>query len=166
MASASLSFSQLSPNVVQTHTGICMAGGALTVSTTVCPSTVLNMCRVPNGATIIDYWLHARTGAAAQTFQIGTSQMPSGIMKVLTACESLTLSSQVVNGPYGTNNQGYWRGPGDGDLLPVRISLSDDVQPANVWLQLRCGEGCSASAYFTFMVFYTMSGLIGHNTIR
>lgn len=178
MASVSLSFSQLVPQVKAVHTGIIAAGGALSTSaglTTICPSTVLNFCQVPNRATLLDFWIRIQTGGASQTLQIGTSQTPSGIMSVTTLSQTYSISTQsAAPAPYGVFNQGYIRAPGGTtgavtgvtDLMPVRISISDDVSPASVWLQGRVGAGCSASAFFTFMVFYTMDGLTGHTTIR
>ena len=177
MATLSLTFSQLSAAGKSVHTGVNVIGGALSVSATVCPSTILHMVPVLNGATLLDFKLRIATGGADQTIQIGTSQTPSGIMSLTTLSQSYStsLSGQlVVPTTYGIFNQGWIQGfggttglkTGVTDLLPVRISLSDDVSPARIWVQGRVGVACSASAFFTFILFYTMDGLAGHTTIR
>lgn len=176
MASATLTFSQFSENLKAVHTGMIFAGGALSRSATVCASSVLNMVKVPDGATLLDFWARIHTGGASQTFEIGTSQTPSGIMAVttlsVTFCYSATAENLVLSPTdYGVMGQGWIRCPGGTrgsafDLMPTRISLSDDVQPASVWIQGRVGADCSDSAFFTFCLFYTMDGTIGHTTIR
>lgn len=174
MASATLTFSQLRPTPNAIHVGMTWAAGALSRSATVCASSVLNMVQVPNGATLLDFWLRVHTGGASQNIQIGTSNTPSGIMSITTLSQTFSHSG-TAQGIYGVFNQGYIRAPGGTagtgagatqDLMPVRISLSDDVQPASVWVQGRLGAGCSESAYFTFVLFYSTDGAPGHTTIR
>jgi hypothetical protein len=176
MASATLTFSQFSPGVKKVHTGIIANGGHLSVATTVCPSTVLAMCQVASGTTLLDYWLRIQTGGASQTFQMGTSATPSGILSVLTLSQTYSISTQAAApAQYGIFNQGVIRGGGgtSGDitgaltnLMPTKISLSDDVQPSSVYIQGKVGAGCSASAFFTAMFFYTNDGMAGRTTIR
>ena len=181
MTSASLTFSQFSPNVKQIHTGIVAVGGHLSRSVTVCPSTVLNMVQVPNGCTLVDFWLRIQNAADddQQSVQIGTSQTPSGIMSITTLTQTYSFSASIsldvlTLNIVGDANHGAIRCPGGTrgatdattDLMPVRISLSDDAQPSNVWVQARLGGGVSATAFFTFMLFYTCDGLAGRTTIR
>ena len=180
MASATITFSEFRPNVNVVHTGVNVTGGSLSTSaalTTICPSTVMHMCRVPSGATLLDFWLRIQTGGASQTVQIGTSGSPSGIMSITTLSQtySVSASSQlVVPSPYGVFDQGWLRAPGGTraatgattNLMPVHISLSDDVQPRTVWVQGNLGAGVSASAFFTFLLYFTTDGLPGHTTIR
>lgn len=178
MATATLTFSQFSPGVKKVHTGMIANGGALSVATTVCPSTVLQIVAMPHGATICDYWARIQTGGASQTFQMGTSATRSAILSLLTLSQtySTSLSGQaIVPTPYGIFNQGVFRGAGGTsgditgaltDLLPVQISLSDDAQPQHVYVLGTVGAGCSASAFFTIMFFYTCDGMKGRKTIR
>ena len=172
MASVTVTFSQLQDAVKSVHTGVIAAAGAISRSVTISASGVLNMVRVPNHSTLLDFWLKVHTGGASQTVQIGTSQTPSGIMSVTTLSQTYSISGQVAAPTaYGDNNTGVIRAPGGTkggaiDLMPVRISLSDDVQPSSVWVQGRLGAAISASAFFTFCLFYTMDGLRGHTTIR
>ncbi len=175
MASATLTFSQFSPGAKYAHTGVVANGGHLTVCTTVCPSTVLAIVKVPNKSTIIDFWGRVQTGGADQTMQIGTSATRSGIMSVLTLSQTFSISTQAA-GPtgYGIFNQGVFRGGGGTaglatgvtNLLPMKISLSDDVTPSNVTIQATMGVGCSASAFFTFMFLYVCDGMAGRTTNR
>jgi hypothetical protein len=53
-----------------------------------------------------------------------------------------------------------------GDLMPVRISLSDNAQPATTRIQMVLRAAISASMVLSWMLFYTMDGLTGHTTIR
>jgi hypothetical protein len=177
MASATLTFSQFSPGVKYLHAGVAANGGHLTVCTTVCPSTVLSIVKVPNKSTIIDFWGRVQTGGADQTMQMGTSFTRSGIMSVTTLSQSYStsLSGQlVVPTAYGIFNQGVFRGGGGTtglatgvtNLMPAKISLSDDVSPSNVAIQATMGVACSASAFFTFMFLYVCDGMAGRTTIR
>lgn len=177
MASATLTFSQFSPGAKKVHTGMIANGGHLSVATTVCPSTVLQIVAMPHGATICDYWARIQSGGTTQTFQMGTSATRSAILSLLTLSQtySTSLSGQaIVPTPYGIFNQGVFRGAGGTsgavlgattDLLPVQISLSDDATPQHVYI-LGTGTDVSASAFFTIMFFYTCDGMKGTKTIR
>lgn len=181
MASATLTFSQFSPGVKYNHVGNLSNGGHLSVSTTVCPSTVLSIVRVPNFCTLLDFWARVATNNlnGDQTMQIGTSFTRSAIMSVTTLCQSFSVSVSnqlVLPTPYGLFNQGVFRGGGGTtgvataatNLMPVKISLSDDANPSPSWtaLQATMGVGASASAFFTFMFTYTCDGMAGRTTIR
>ena len=182
MATATVTFSQFLPNIGLVHTGVNVCGGHLSRSVTLSPSGRLKMCVLPNQATIVDFWLRTQNAADddQQTWQIGTSATRSGIMSVTTVTQTYsfsasisldTLTLQIV----GDANHGTIRAPGGTrgditgaltDLLPVKISLSDDAQPLNVWVIGTLGAGVSASAFFTFLMFYTNNGMAGRTTIR
>lgn len=175
MASVTLTFSQFSPGAKYAHTGVIANGGHLSVSTTVCPSTVLSIVKVPNKSTVIDFWGRVQTGGADQTMQIGTSATRSCILSLLTLSQTFSISTQATNSNYGLFNQGVFRGGGGTggvitgattNLLPMKVSLSDDVVPSNVALQANMGVGCSASAFFTFMFLYVCDGMAGRTTNR
>jgi len=166
--------SQLTSNAKATHTGVNVVGSALSLSVTGTASSVILLSRVPTGATLVDWILRIHTGGADQTVKLGTSASPSGIMSITTLTQTYSLSvgtTEEIN-IYGDSNRGYLRAPGGtsggtgNDFMPVRISLSDDVQPASVWIQATLGVAISASAYFTWTLFYTMDGMRGHTTIR
>lgn len=166
MATLSFTLSQFAPNVKATHTGITTAGGAASISATISPSSIIHFCQVPNGATLVDFWV--KFGGQAidtQTMQIGTSQTPSGIMAATTLSLTFCASASAPT-ILGIHNQSWLRAPGGSDLLPVRISLSDDAQPSSIWVQGRLSKTVSGSFYITFLLFYTMDGLIGHTSIR
>ncbi len=177
MASLTFTFSQLQSEVVQRHVGIVAAGGAYSWAVTMSPSSVMALCRVPDGATIVDFWMRYSSGAAAQTLELGTSQTPSGIMSLttLSSTYSLSVGTAELVSIYGNNDRGVIDARSGGtrgnrgaitDLLPVRISLSDDYQPNWVWVQGRGTTSISATAFATFMLFSTSDGLTGHPTIR
>ena len=126
-------------------------------------ASVFLLVRVPNGATIVDWHLHITTGSTTnQTVQIGTSASPSGIAALfsLSTSFSASISLDVVAAEIADH-----RAP-KGDRLPVRISLSDDVQPAEVWIQLAVTADICATAFMSFTLFYVMDGLTGRRTIR
>jgi len=160
---------QFSPNLKAVHTGIVAVGSRTSICATGTAASVLLLGNVPNGATLVDWWAHIITAGADQTVQIGTSNSPSGIAALfsLTQCFSLSPSA---GGPtllriVGATNSNDYRAP-QGDRLPVRISLSDDVQPTQVMVQAVLGTAISASALFSWMLFYTMDGTVGNTTIR
>ena len=168
---ATFTASQLASNVKAVHTGLVIVGAALSTCASGTASSVILLSRVPHGATLVDFWLRLHSGGASQTVKIGTSASPSGIMSITTL--SLTLSESETYPPfYGVFNQGWIRAPGGttggtgNDFMPVRISLSDDVQPAEVWVQAELGINISNSLFLTWCLFYTMDGLTGHTTIR
>jgi len=157
--------SLLNANVKATHTGIIPVGAHVSVSATGTASSVVLLNFVPSGATLVDWWYRYQSGAAEQSIEIGTSASPSGIQAMTSL--SLTLSHsgsiQVIAGTFGRS---YYRAPMGGDLMPVRISLSDDVQPATARIQMVLRTAISASLVLTWMLFYTMDGLAGRSTIR
>lgn len=172
---ATFTASQLNSNTKAVHTGVIVAGSALSLSVTGTASSIILLSKVPSGATLLDWWMRIHTGGASQTVKLGTSASPSGIMSITTLSQtySTSLSGQaIVPTPYGVFNQGWFRAPGGtagattNDLMPVRISLSDDAQPREVWIQATLGVAISASAFLTWTLFYTMDGLTGHTTIR
>jgi hypothetical protein len=170
---ATFTASQFSSNVKAVHTGIVSVGAALSLTETAAAASVILLNKVPHGATLVDFWIRFYAqGADAQTLEIGTSDSPSGIMQITSMSQTFTESATDVANIYGVFNQGWLRAPGGttggtgGDLMPVRISLSDDLQPAEVWIQLRIGVAISASMYLTWCLFYTMDGMGGHTTIR
>lgn len=181
MATVSFTFSQLhgaagvpAPVV---HTGVNLTGAALSLAVNTSASSVFRVLTMPGqGTTLVDFWLRIQTGGASQTVQLGTSATNSGIMSVTTLSQTFSYSStqSILNIGAGVMNQGWIRAPGGTsgvatgitDLLPVRLSVSDDVQPLTVDIQMRLGAAISSSAFFTFMLFYTSNGLKGHTTIR
>lgn len=184
MATATVSFSQFAPGVKQVHTGIMCNGAAMTIAasggqaTTFCASSIGKMLPLPHGATIVDFWAKCAFGGANTNVKFGTSNTDSGIMAPYTMSMTFSLSASVsldllvlTPVPFGDNDRGTIRAPGGTrggaqDLMPVRISLSDDANPRFVWLQTKLSAAQSDSAFMTVMFFYTMDGMLGHTTIR
>jgi|GEM_PF-5208855 len=180
MATATVTFSQLrGNNIQQVHTGYNVTGGALSRSVTLSPSGRLKMWKLPNFAVITDFWIRIQNPPDddQQSFQMGTSATRSGIMAIRTLTATYTFSAsisldvvtldladtpKVIRAPGGTRGLAT----GVNDLMPVKISLSDDAQPSNVWVIGTLGAGISASAYMTGLMMYVMDGLAGHTTIR
>ncbi len=165
---ASFTASLLSANIKAVHTGIVAVGGATSNSATTTASSVVLLSKVPHGATLVDWWFRFQSGAADAGAEIGTSNSPSGIMAMTTLSLTLSHSGTIIAGTPigGTFNRNYYRAPMGGDLMPVRISLSDDVQPAEVWVKMTFRTALSESMALTWMLFYTTDGLKGHTTIR
>lgn len=169
MASVTTTFSVFGPGPKAVHTGVIVAGGHHSASATISASGVLRMVQVPDQATLVDFWLKVATGGADQTFEIGTSNTPSGIMAITTLTSTYSLSvgtaeeiniiNNTLRAPGGTTG-------GTSDLMPVHVSLSDSVEPQSVWIQGRLTADASASAFFTFCLFYTMDGMPGRTNIR
>lgn len=143
------------PNVKAPHTGIQIASGHVTTADTGTAGSKFLMCKVPNGAVIVDYYLYGDDAAdASQTYKIGTSASPSGIMAVWS-------NTGVASLRFGGAS-------GGGDKLPVKISLSDDnaAVQEGVWIAITAAVAISESADYTLMVWYTMDGTKGRTTIR
>ncbi len=163
--------SQLSSDAKAVHTGVIVTSSALSLTVTGTASSIFLLSRVPNGATLVDFVLRFQSAGLSQTIKIGTSASPSGIMQITTM--SLTYShSGTQQVDYGLAGQGWIRSPGGSrnnkvnDFMPVRLSLSDDLQPASVWIQATAGHDICQSAFLVWTLFYTMDGLRGHTTIR
>ena len=179
MATATNTFSQFSPVLKAVHTGLGATGGHLSVAATISPSSRLKMVELPHNATITDFWLRIQCAADddQQNFQMGTSATRSGIMAITTLTATFTFSASIsldvlTLNLHRTPNQiqapGGTRGAVDGttDLMPVHISISDDVSPRRLWIIGTLGAGVSASAFMTLMMVYTMDGMRGRTTIR
>jgi len=165
---ATYTASLLESNVKAVHTGVIAVGAHSNPSLTGTAGSIILLNTVPHGATLLDWWAHISTGAAtAQTIKLGTSNTPSGIASLFSLTQTFSLSAgtaEVVLVAGIFNAQNYRAGMDD--LMPVKISLSDDVQPSSVQLRATIGAAISASALFTWTLFYTMDGLAGHTTIR
>lgn len=152
-----------SPSTV--HTGVHVTGGVITISGTTTAATVVYLCQVPNGATIIDWTLYLSDGdqilgGANQKVVLGTSATLSGL-------GAFSLSGTATLDPH--LHTGRFEPQGKVDLMPVRISLSDDPGASSVWLTAKFEIAPSTSnsvLIARFLVTYTMDGLTGHTTIR
>jgi hypothetical protein len=148
------------------HTGVQVNASVGTLSGTFTASSIISLCRVPNGATIIDWTFYTDqiTMGTNQQLKIGTSACVSGIGKfslsqTATGSGAETRVKRGVHKPWGTQ-----------DLLPVRVSLSDDNSKDQlVWLQMKNVTDIDTSgavAIIRFVVTYTMDGMVGHNKVR
>lgn len=169
---ATFTASQLRTNVYERHAGLNVTAAAVAAAVTGTASSVVLLSRVPTGATLVDFWMRLRSGGVSQTVKIGTSASPSGIMSITTLSVTYSHSATaIVPTDAGVMGQWWIRAPGGTrgggtDLMPVRISLSDDVQPAEVWIQATMGVAISASLLLSWCLFYLTDGMPGHTTIR
>ncbi len=152
---ATFTASALQSGVKAVHTGLNVVGCRFTTSGTMTAASIVKLVKVPNGATIVDWMFYGDDAAANQTVKIGTSNTPSGIAAVFSL--SVSASSDVSPSSFRAVM---------GTLLPVRISLSDDVMPKEVYVEMIIAIAASASADYRFVLFYTMDDLTGINTIR
>jgi hypothetical protein len=152
---ATFTASALQVGVKAVHTGVNVVGCRFATTVTMTAASIVKLVRVPNGATIVDWMFYGDDAAANQTVKIGTSNTPSGIA----AAFSLSQSASAEASPSSFRAV-------MGTLLPVRISLSDDVMPKEVWIQMIISIAASESADYRFTLFYTMDDLTGINTIR
>lgn len=163
--------SQLASSAKAVHTGVIVTASALSLTVTGTASSIFLLSRVPNGATLVDFILRFQSAGLSQTIKLGTSASPSGIMAITTLTITYSESGNVF-ADYGVAGQGWVRSPGGtrngtaNDFMPVRISLSDDLQPASVWVQATAGHDICQSAFLSWTLFYTMDGMAGHTTLR
>ena len=173
---ATFTMSQISSGTKQVHTGVQCAASALSLTVTAAASSIFRLTKVTTGVTLLDFWLKINTKSATMSMKIGTSDSPSGIMAVTTLCQTYSQSASIsIDLPIifnGDNDRGYIRAPGGttggagNDLMPVHISLSDDLNPSEVWIDLKLGTDICQSAVLTWCLFYTYDGMPGHTTIR
>ena len=146
------------------HTGMQVNSGTFTLSATAAAASVLYLCQVPNGATIVDWALYSdeiKIGVG-QVLDLGTSACLSGLAAGFSISDSASSS--------GVRPVGAWFPDGRDALLPVRVSLSDDQAiDQNVWLTLKFTAApimSLSTAIIRFNVFYTMNGMAGKSKIR
>lgn len=128
------------------HTGVQVVHSRAVTAVTLTASSVILFGTVPNGCTIVDWIFYGDDASAGGTIKLGTSASESVIASDLSLCAE------------GQRAQL--------DKLPVRISLSDDVEPRVVMIQGILAAAISASADYRLELFYTMDGLPGRVTSR
>jgi hypothetical protein len=165
--------SVLTSSVKEVHTGVIVAGGNAAIGATATAGSVILMNNLPDGATLVDFWLRYTTNETGATnlIELGTSATPSGIMPVTSLTYTWSQSASISIDVFVKIVNVNIRAPGGSmqakgvDLMPVHISLSDDVQPSHVMIQAELNATISASALLSWCLFYTMD-LPGHTTIR
>lgn len=152
---STLTASQFNSNVVAHHLGNITVGGVVDSTATATASSVWLLCRVPNGAVILDWMIYVDDAGADTIWKIGTSNTES-------ALGSFSLSASQSN----LEGSNYRDGRLFSHLLPVQVSLSDDVEPSHVWIQAVNSAAVSASADIRFQLTYTMNGMTTDLKIR
>lgn len=153
------------PNPPAHHIGGHQIGGNVSTSNTGTASSIVILCVVPNKATIFDWWIRVSQGGASQTIALGTSASPSGIAAPFSLSDNQLMGGSTSGTVAIAWPNSVFRAPGPGvggttpsqkGLLPVRVSVSDDVTPALVTLQAELGVAISATLSMEFMVEYRM----------
>lgn len=145
------------------HTGVQVAMGVISITSTVTASSIVYLTQVPDGCTILDWTFTIKQQAAvtaALNLQIGTSASQS-CLGFFSFSSSATQADNLITGSHSPR--------GDRDLLPVKISLSDSIAGRPVWLTAKFSGLPSASdsaVILRFHVLYTSDGMIGHTTSR
>jgi len=123
------------------------------------------LVKVPIHSTILDWTLYCVQGGTGQTVKLGTSASPSALAAAFSLSETFSTSLSAADFP-GVKTLDNHRAP-KGNLLPVRISVSDDTaDPAHVWLHLTFVTTISATAVVNFGVQYSADGYPAHATVR
>jgi hypothetical protein len=120
-------------------------------------ATIL-LCKIPNGATVLDYLVHHSTGAATCPADYGYSVLNSAG----TASASLSMfGTQQAKATVNRSNKiaanvAYTAG------VPFKISLSDDVNQPRIayFTGTFANSSASASLIVQGYVTYTMDGII------
>lgn len=137
------------------HAGVVSKSSKLsvTVTATVCSTWLL--AKIPHGAVILDYLFFADDGGtASQIWKLGIRTPLVGSSG--TATSTVTKSALLTTGLSSTDGNVTARG--DGRLLPVKVSISDNVSTRFAWIEARNVLDICQSAVLTFTVFYTMDG--------
>ena len=138
---------------MSTHTASQLVTGSVKAPHTGTAGSTVLLCRVPNGATILDWFFWGTTGGTDQAVIIGTSQTPSALSP------TISISATPTNRPLA-------------NLLPVTISISDDVTlqggagPNEVWIQAQYAITFGGTLQANFRLFYTMDGTGAIRKIR
>lgn len=129
--------------------------GATVISAT---GTTILLCKIPHGATVLDYLVHHSTGAATCPADFGYSVLNSA--GTASATLSMFGTQQAKATVNRTNkiaaNAAYTAG------VPFKVSLSDDVnQPRFAYFTgTFANSSASASLIVQGYVTYTMDGII------
>lgn len=140
--------------------GVQMVGFYYNSGTTVISATgtTVLLCKIPNGATILDYKINHSTGAATCPADYGYSVLNSAG----TASASLSMfGTQQAKATGNTANKSpantlYTAG------VPFKVSLSDDVNQPRIayFTGTFANSSASASLIVQGYVTYTMDGII------
>lgn len=140
-ASDSLAFvrqTETGESVVRTHLG----GSQLPASFSA--SDIVLIAKIPNQATITDFWLAGIVPSDATVFKVGTSADDDAISA------ALTLSATAAVKRFDA-----------GATMPFKVSLSDDANPQWTYLFATRVSGTSTNTCsIQFVVKYAMPGAI------
>lgn len=132
------------------HSGVQMAAGTITSAVTATAASVFLLCRVPHGATIVDFMFFADDAAADQTYTLGLV-IPEG-----STSGSATLTASALLGDTSLSTVTL---PFRGTLakLPYSVDIGDAASPQWAWVCAVNAVATSASASLKIIVWYTMA---------
>lgn len=149
---ATFTASELTSQVRELHAGLQSKSSRLTAAVTGTASSVFYLCKVPHGATILDFLWYAADGGANQTYKLGL-QLP---MDEGSGTQTFTVTESALSGDQSNTGGATLRG--QGNKLPYVVSLSDSVIQRWAWVQAVASAAISASATMNFSLIYTMDG--------
>jgi hypothetical protein len=142
--------SELTTSVKSGHIGVQSASSKLTLAVTGTASSVVYLCKVPHGATIVDFAVYCIDGGTNNTWKIGL-QMPhaeAGGSNTFTVTES-ALQTETAN---SAGAMFRW----SSTKLPYRVSISDNVIQRWARVMMVCTAAISATAEIRSTILYTM----------
>ena len=144
---ATFTASELTSQPKEHHVGVLSKTGDVVVAVTGTASSVFMFCKVPLGATIVDWMWTGMDGGTNQTYKIGLMLPISDTWTVTESALSSDLSLTGGQSHRATNAK-----------LPVKVSWTDNVTVNYAWVIGTTSAAISATASHRFTVFYTMDG--------
>jgi hypothetical protein len=138
--------SEWTSNVKAVHAGVQSKSAVAAVTVTGTASSVFKLCRIPNGATIVDFLWYVKDAGTDQSYELGI-RYPSS--------DTYTVSESALSAAVSTTLGVLTRGSAK---LPYKVSISDDAVQSEIWIEAKAVVAISASADHRFTVFYTMDG--------
>lgn len=114
-------------------------------------SDIILICKIPNGATILDFWMAGIVPSDATIFKVGTAADDDAVAAAFTL--SATAAIRRLGNATG----------GDAAVatMPFKVSLSDDVNPQWTWLfATRVSGTATTTCSIQFVVTWAMPGAI------
>jgi len=151
--------SELTSTDKSIHVGLISKSAVVTSSATGTASSVFKLCKIPNGATIVDYVWWVDDGGATQTYKLGV-RYPEG-------SSSYTVTESALHGEIGWTSTNSSL---SGVVVPVNRIFPDSKLPYKFsfsqgngretygWIEAVAVTAISASAVHKFTAIYTMDG--------
>lgn len=144
-ATAFVRSNETNTTVVRTHLG----GSQLPASFSA--SDIVLIARIPNKATILDFYMAGIVPSDATIFKVGTAADDDAVAATFTL--SATAQIRRLGSTIGTD--------GAASTMPFKVSLSDDVNPQWTYLfATRVSGTATITCSIQFVVTYAMPGAV------